>query len=98
MVAGGFPDTNTTEVFDFGTNTWAISAIATPFPYKVGLNRLYGTHGILYIGGEGSSGQVDTILEYQGATEEWVIRAEKLPGPRKELTGIIIPNGRIRCP
>ena len=85
-----------TEIYNFGTNSWSQNNVV-PYPHKVGLNLAFGNKEVLYAGGDGPGGQQDKIIQYKFGADVWTERTEKLPAKRKDMAGIVIPNGLITC-
>ena len=52
---------------------------------------------LLYVGGAGVGGQQDRIVGYRVHQDEWYAREEVLLEGRKDMTAVMLKNGKVTC-
>ena len=87
--------TSRTDIFDFSTNTWR-SGPELPALLAFGATVPFG-ETFLVTGGETLASIEDTIYEYDGLNEAWILRQERLPIFRKDHSALIVSADYLGC-
>ena len=93
---GGYDEnlevTDTTRVYDIGTNTWTTGA---PMPQPLAQMATVLWNGIIYVaGGNNFTGRVDTLYAYDIANDTWTTKLAPMP-EAITLPGFGAINGKL---
>ncbi len=98
IVVGGYPPTNSVEIFDEQTNTWQLGP---QLPMEIGSAAIVNdaNYGVILIGGYSNTieGPIDTLYQLQHAASQWVRMKITLRSSRAVAVAFYISNNITNC-